>query len=94
MWGEEIYLDRAVADFNQTEEMLQISEGMFGPYLWGVYDILVLPPSFSYHGMEHPCLTFVSPLVVVSIAIFNLELFKSLVLYFISRQETRQVSLS
>ena len=35
-----------------------------GPYLWEIYDILVLPPSFNYLGMEHPCLTFISPFIL------------------------------
>ena len=45
--------------------MIQIAEEMLGPYVWGIYDILVLPPSFAFGGMEHPCLTFVSPALVV-----------------------------
>lgn len=34
---------------------------LIGPYVWGRYDILLLPPSFPYGGMENPCLTFVTP---------------------------------
>lgn len=36
-------------------------EEVAGPYEWGVYDVLLLPPSFPYGGMENPCLTFVTP---------------------------------
>jgi len=46
--------------------MLSTAEGMLGPYVWGVYDLLVLPPSFPYGGMENPCLTFVTPTCIVS----------------------------
>lgn len=50
---------------SQTEDMLQAAEAIVGPYLWGVYDLLVLPPSFPYGGMENPCLTFVTPTLLV-----------------------------
>ena len=39
----------------------QTGEELLGPYVWGQYDLLVLPPSFPYGGMENPCLTFVTP---------------------------------
>ena len=51
----------------QTEKMLQAAEEIVGSYLWGHYDLLVLPPSFPYGGMENPTLTFVSPTTLVSI---------------------------
>ncbi len=41
--------------------MMKDAESLMGPYVWGVYDLLVLPPSFPYGGMENPCLTFVTP---------------------------------
>lgn len=49
----------------QTESMLKIAEDLGGPYVWGQYDLLVLPPSFPYGGMENPCLTFVTPTLLV-----------------------------
>lgn len=45
--------------------MLQAGEALMGPYVWGQYDILVLPPSFPYGGMENPCLTFATPTLLV-----------------------------
>jgi len=51
---------------SQTEKMLQAAEEIVGRYIWGQYDLLVMPPSFPYGGMENPCLTFVSPTVLVS----------------------------
>ena len=39
---------------------------MVGPYLWKTYDLLVLPPSFPFGGMENPNLTFVTPGLIVS----------------------------
>lgn len=47
--------------------MLKIAEDLGGPYIWGQYDLLVLPPSFPYGGMENPCLTFVTPTLLVSV---------------------------
>uniref|UniRef100_A0AAR2JUU3 Leukotriene A-4 hydrolase n=1 Tax=Pygocentrus nattereri TaxID=42514 RepID=A0AAR2JUU3_PYGNA len=46
---------------SQTETMLKTAESLSGPYVWGQYDLLVLPPSFPYGGMENPCLTFATP---------------------------------
>ena len=46
--------------------MLQAAEEIVGKYIWGQYDLLVMPPSFPYGGMENPCLTFVSPTLLVS----------------------------
>jgi hypothetical protein len=45
--------------------MLCALEGLMGPYVWGRYDMLVLPPSFPYGGMENPCMTFVTPTLIV-----------------------------
>ena len=46
--------------------MLKTAEALLGPYVWGTYDLLILPPSFPYGGMENPCLTFVTPTLLVS----------------------------
>ena len=54
-------MDAAAAKLSDTEDLLKIAEGLSGPYVWGIYDILVLPPSYAYSGMENPCLTFISP---------------------------------
>jgi hypothetical protein len=44
--------------------MMDVTEQLYGPYLWDRYDILVLPPSFPYGGMENPRLTFVTPTAI------------------------------
>ncbi|CAN0033779.1 unnamed protein product [Ectocarpus sp. 6 AP-2014] len=61
IWSEPGVVDKAAFDFSQTEEFLTAAEGLAGPYEWGRYDVLCLPPSFPYGGMENPCLTFVTP---------------------------------
>jgi len=53
---------KAAADeFSETEQFIVAAESVVGPYIWGKYDILCLPPSFPYGGMENPSLTFVTP---------------------------------
>jgi len=54
-------LDRAAAELADTERMVEAAEKLYGPYRWGRYDVIVLPPSFPYGGMENPTLTFLTP---------------------------------
>lgn len=61
VWSENEMVDQAAYEFAETETMLQTAEQIAGPYLWGIYDLLVLPPTFPFGGMENPCLTFVTP---------------------------------
>uniref|UniRef100_A0A0K8RZY3 Leukotriene A(4) hydrolase n=1 Tax=Crotalus horridus TaxID=35024 RepID=A0A0K8RZY3_CROHD len=61
VWAEKELVDKSAYEFGETEAMLKIAEDLAGPYVWGQYDLLVLPPSFPYGGMENPCLTFVTP---------------------------------
>ena len=44
--------------------MIAAAEKLYGPYRWGRYDMLVLPPSFPFGGMENPRLTFLTPTVL------------------------------
>ena len=48
VWAERELIEDAALDFSQTESFLKIAEDLSGPYVWGIYDILVLPPSFPY----------------------------------------------
>ena len=61
VWAEPAVVDAAASEFEDTEKMIQVAETLCGPYRFGVFDLLVLPPSFPYGGMENPCLTFVTP---------------------------------
>ena len=65
VWAEPAMLDKAVAEFEDTEKMIATAEGLYGAYRWDRYDMLVLPPSFPYGGMENPRLTFLTPTVIV-----------------------------
>lgn len=61
VWAEPCVVDAAASEFAETEKFLEAGEGLLGDYAWGRYDLLMLPPSFPYGGMENPCLTFVTP---------------------------------
>ena len=65
VWAERSVVDRAAAEFADTEKMIGVAEGLYGPYRWGRYDLLILPPSFPYGGMENPRISFITPTVIV-----------------------------
>ncbi|MFO0761609.1 MAG: M1 family metallopeptidase [Byssovorax sp.] len=60
VFAEPSLLDRAAHEFAEIERMIDVAEGLLGPYRWGRFDVLVMPPSFPYGGMENPRLTFTS----------------------------------
>jgi len=64
IWAEPSVVDAAAREFEDTERMIQATEKLYGPYRWGRYDLLVLPPSFPFGGMENPRLTFATPTVI------------------------------
>jgi aminopeptidase N len=61
VYTEPEVLDAAAFEFSGTQDMLDIASELFGDYQWGRYDLLVLPPSFPYGGMENPRLSFITP---------------------------------
>ncbi|XP_030328879.1 aminopeptidase B [Strigops habroptila] len=62
VWAEPCLIEAAKEEYDGViEEFLAVGEKLFGPYVWGRYDILFMPPSFPFGGMENPCLTFVTP---------------------------------
>ncbi|WP_226469430.1 M1 family metallopeptidase [Luteimonas panaciterrae] len=65
VWAEPAMAKKAAKEFEDTEKMIETAEKLYGPYRWERYDILVLPPSFPYGGMENPRLTFATPTVIV-----------------------------
>ncbi len=65
VWAEPAMVDKAAKEFEDTEKMIGAAEHLYGPYRWGRYDMLVLPPSFPFGGMENPRLTFATPTVIV-----------------------------
>lgn len=65
VWAEPTMVKKAATEFADTEKMMVTAERLYGPYRWERYDILVLPPSFPYGGMENPRMTFATPTVIV-----------------------------
>jgi leukotriene-A4 hydrolase len=64
VWAEPAMLDRAAHEFAEVESMIAAAERLFGPYDWERFDVLAMPPSFPYGGMENPRLTFLTPTVI------------------------------
>ncbi|MDQ2974501.1 MAG: M1 family metallopeptidase [Acidobacteriota bacterium] len=64
VYAEPSVVEKAASEFSDTEKMVEATEKLYGPYRWGRYDLLVLPPSFPYGGMENPRLTFATPTVL------------------------------
>ncbi|MCA9320671.1 MAG: M1 family metallopeptidase [Planctomycetes bacterium] len=64
VYAEPGVVSKAASEFRDTESMIDAVEALYGPYRWGRYDLLVLPPSFPFGGMENPCLTFATPTIL------------------------------
>ncbi|OLY83163.1 Leukotriene A-4 hydrolase-like protein [Smittium mucronatum] len=64
VWAEPEMIDACKYEFKDLEHIVSVGESLITPYVWGRYDLLVLPPSFPYGGMENPCLTFVTPTMI------------------------------
>lgn len=64
VYAEPSVLKSAAYEFAELGKMVNAAEKLYGPYRWGRYDVLVLPPSFPYGGMENPNLTFLTPGVI------------------------------
>ena len=64
VWTEPSRLQASAAEFAEMQQMVDAAEKLYGPYRWGRYDLLILPPSFPFGGMENPRLTFATPTVV------------------------------
>lgn len=64
VYAEPVTVEAAAWEFADMDKMVRAAEGLYGPYQWGRYDVLVLPPSFPFGGMENPMLTFATPTVL------------------------------
>ncbi len=64
IYAEKEVLDAAAYEFAETENMITATEALYGPYRWGQYDLLVLPPSFPFGGMENPKLSHITPTII------------------------------
>lgn len=57
-------IDAAAEEFSDMQNMVDEAEKLYGPYVWGRYDLLILPPAFPFGGMENPKLTFATPTII------------------------------
>lgn len=64
VWAEPSDVERAARELTGVEEMISAAEALFGGYDWERFDLVVMPPSFPYGGMENPRLTFLTPTVI------------------------------
>jgi leukotriene A-4 hydrolase/aminopeptidase len=64
VYAESELLERATWEFADLEKMIAGAEQLYGTYAWDRYDVIVLPPSFPFGGMENPRLTFATPTIL------------------------------
>ena len=64
VYAEPSLLEKSAYEFADLEKMIGVAEGLYGPYQWERYDLIVLPPSFPFGGMENPRLTFATPTII------------------------------
>jgi leukotriene-A4 hydrolase len=64
VYAEPAVVDKARSEFQDAEKMIQVAESLYGPYAWGRWDTIVLPPSFPFGGMENPRITFATPTII------------------------------
>ncbi len=64
VYAEPAMVQKAAYEFADMERMLEAAERLYGPYRWERYDVIVLPPSFPFGGMENPRLTFATPTII------------------------------
>ncbi|HEX5063651.1 MAG TPA: M1 family metallopeptidase [Kofleriaceae bacterium] len=64
VWAEPAVIEAAAYEFAEVDGMMTAAEALFGPYDWERFDILTMPPSFPYGGMENPRLTFITPTII------------------------------
>ena len=64
VYAEPEMLEKAAWEFESMQSMIDSAEALYGKYAWGQYDVVVLPPSFPFGGMENPRLTFATPTII------------------------------
>lgn len=64
VYAEPSLLEKSIHEFAELPRMIEAAESLYGPYAWGRYDLLVLPKSFPFGGMENPRLTFATPTII------------------------------
>lgn len=64
VFSEPALIQKCAYEFEDLPRMIASAEELYGKYAWGRYDVLVLPPSFPFGGMENPRITFATPTIL------------------------------
>lgn len=64
IYAESTMMEKSAYEFAEMEDMLVAAENLYGKYQWEIYDMVILPPSFPFGGMENPRLTFATPTII------------------------------
>lgn len=64
VYAEPSYVNACAAELSDMQAMLESAEKLYGKYQWGRYDVIILPPSFPFGGMENPRITFATPTII------------------------------
>ena len=64
VYAEPSMLDKCANELVDMGKMVDSAEKLYGNYDWDRYDVIVLPPSFPFGGMENPRLTFATPTII------------------------------
>ena len=66
VYAEPELMSDAIHELQYVPDMVDTAERIIGPYPFVRYDLLLMPPTFTVGGMEHPMLNFIHPFSVVT----------------------------
>src|SRR5690554_1284585 len=64
VYAEPSVIEAGAYELGEVQNMVDTAEALYGEYRWGKYDVIFLPPSFPFRGMENPRLTFATPTII------------------------------
>src|SRR5690554_3547889 len=64
VYAEPSVIEAGAYELGEVQNMVDTAEALYGEYRWGKYDVIFLPPSFPFGGMENPRLTFATPTII------------------------------
>ena len=64
VYAEKELIANCIYEFEELPKMMSAASSLYGAYQWKQYDLMVLPYSFPFGGMENPRLTFVNPTIL------------------------------
>ena len=64
VYAEPFMVEECANELIDMGKMVDVAEQLYGKYDWDRYDVIVLPPSFPFGGMENPRLTFATPTII------------------------------